>query len=110
MKLNEDKTAGKSRVETAQALVSQCTELQTEEGLSHRALFSGDSTPQEYIIASGVTLTVIHFSSLFASPYNPLSLSSLSPSARRARAPCAAGLGSPTLLMLESRSNFMRYL
>ena len=41
MKLNEDKTAGKSRVETAQALVSQCTELQTEVGLYDRVVLSG---------------------------------------------------------------------
>ena len=41
IKLNEDKAADKSRAETAQVLVSHCTELQTEEGLSHRALFSG---------------------------------------------------------------------
>ena len=33
-------SADKSRAETAQVLVSHCTELQTEEGLSHRALFS----------------------------------------------------------------------
>ena len=40
IKLNEDEAADKSRVKTAQVLVSHCTELQTEEGLSHRALFS----------------------------------------------------------------------
>ena len=40
IKLNEDKTADKSRAETAQALVSQCTELQTEVGLYHRVLLS----------------------------------------------------------------------
>ena len=40
IKLNEDEAADKSRAKTAQVLVSHCTELQTEEGLSHRALFS----------------------------------------------------------------------
>ena len=40
IKLNKDETADKSRAKTAQVLVSHCTELQTEEGLSHRALFS----------------------------------------------------------------------
>ena len=40
IKLNEDKTADKSRAETAQVLVSQCTELQTEVGLYDRVLLS----------------------------------------------------------------------
>ena len=39
--LNEDKTADKSKAETAQVLVSQCTELQTEVGLYYRVLLSG---------------------------------------------------------------------
>ena len=44
IKLNEDEAAEKSRAKTAQVLVSHCTELQTEEGLSHRALFSDSPT------------------------------------------------------------------
>ena len=40
IKLNEDKTADKSKAETAQVLVSQCTELQTEVGLYQRVLLS----------------------------------------------------------------------
>ena len=39
--MSKAESADKSREETAQALVSQCTELQTEVGLYDRVLLSG---------------------------------------------------------------------
>ena len=57
IKLNEDKTADKSKAETAQFLVSQCTELQTEVGLYDRVLLSGCIYRVTHLIDENLPLT-----------------------------------------------------